>query len=426
MVAIKILITNTNCSWNKGSEALVLSTAFAFEKAYKNNIRFILISSSYEFDLESAKNVGDVDLHICGYPVNESRHRFIRYMCNYAFCILLSVIQRFLFLNKVKLNERFLRAYNEADLVVDLSGDTLADHPGLNGIALLNLLAFCPALILKKPYVVYSQSIGPFKWYSKPLVSFFLRKAKAVLLREKISLEVFRSLEVKNDNVFLQADCAFALEPALPDRVAEIWKLEGLEKVNKPFVGMAVSRLMESLDNNYVSFMAELADYIIEELKVKLIFIPHVASPRGHGFDSDARDTQKKVFERLANKSEAVLVNGDYGARELKGLIGLCDLFVSSYMHAGIAALSSAVPTVVLGWSHKYKGIMAMVGMDNFVFDYKSHNSEQIAIAVKQMWENRADVRLALVEKADFARKSALEAAEIVRQVLEKEGVLLG
>jgi len=208
----------------------------------------------------------------------------------------------------------------------------------------------------------------------------------------------------------------FCLDTAPEKRIKEIMALEGIKRNNKPLVGISLSKLMENLDTNYVPSMAKLIDFIIENLDVEVLFIPHVAHAKSLGADS--RDTQNKVFEKVRNKSSVMVINGDYYPQELKGLISTCDLFIGSYMHACIAALSSCVPSLVLGWAHKFKGIMSLVGMDEFVFDYRTATLEQLEAVVIKLWQQKDALRKMLEEKSAQARKSALEAAIIVKQVL--------
>ena len=53
------------------------------------------------------------------------------------------------------------RAYAEADLVIDLSGDSYRDPPG--GFAFAHHATFLAALATRTPYALVSQSLGPFR-----------------------------------------------------------------------------------------------------------------------------------------------------------------------------------------------------------------------------------------------------------------------
>ena len=62
------------------------------------------------------------------------------------------------------------------------------------------------------------------------------------------------------------------------------------------------------------------------------------------------------VFQIAAGVTAAVEVE-DHTAPELKSIIARCRMFVGARTHATIAAYSSGVPTLVVGYSVKARGI---------------------------------------------------------------------
>lgn len=59
----------------------------------------------------------------------------------------------------------------------------------------------------------------------------------------------------------------------------------------------------------------------------------------------------------------------DLGALQVKRQIGACDLVVSSRYHGAVSALSQAVPCVILGWSHKYRGLARDFGVEGWCLE---------------------------------------------------------
>lgn len=55
--------------------------------------------------------------------------------------------------------------------------------------------------------------------------------------------------------------------------------------------------------------------------------------------------------------NDRIMLIGDHNCMELKGYIARCRFFVGARTHATIAAYSSCVPTLVLGYSVKSRGI---------------------------------------------------------------------
>lgn len=79
--------------------------------------------------------------------------------------------------------------------------------------------------------------------------------------------------------------------------------------------------------------------------------IPHVVWE-----NNDDRKVLRKLYEDLGENERIVLVE-DHTAPELKYIISRCRLFIGARTHATIAAYSSLVPTLVVGYSVKARGI---------------------------------------------------------------------
>jgi len=418
---MKILFTNVNCSINNGSAAQVFSTMKAFASVYKD-AQFGLVSQQlYELDQASAQKYehdSGRTLEIYGYPMDEKpKGRQRLYIYRMGISLLLCFLYRLFSILHISANfllrNVFLSAYKQADLIVDLSGDSFADHMG--GISLINSLGILPAIVLKKPFIIYSQSIGPFRPYSKNIVRFCLKRAKAIILREKISLKVLRSLRVNDGRVSLRPDCAFALDSASDERINSIITEEEIITRNSHLIGISVSRMLEVSNGQYTSIMAKLVDYLAN-FNTQIILVPHAIRPKWLG--SDDRSTARNILDMAQNRARIKVLNGVYDPHELKGVISKCEIFIGCRMHANIAALSLCIPTLAIGWAHKYLGIMSLVGLEEFVFDYQNLEFPELASAAKKLWVERKEIQKRLQERIPDIRKSA-NGATIVKNVLE-------
>ena len=190
-----ILLINTNCSWNKGSAAQVVSTTDALMR-FVPDAKFSLISYCLEQDFEecSKRNIKAV-----GYPAGRlgKQHRRAMAVFSYhlGYSLLRSVIWRIL--NRIGihvpllLNEAYCYEYHKADIVVDISGDSFSDKGARSSINILGILI---ALIMRKPVVIYSQSIGPFIKLMMPLAKMCLNKARLITVREETTCACIHSV----------------------------------------------------------------------------------------------------------------------------------------------------------------------------------------------------------------------------------------
>ena len=81
------------------------------------------------------------------------------------------------------------------------------------------------------------------------------------------------------------------------------------------------------------------------------------------------RSPAREVYEELHDKYHGSLgyLSGVYDQSEIKHIIGQCDFFIGSRMHACIGAVSQNIASVSIAYSNKFRGVMETVGMDEYV-----------------------------------------------------------
>ena len=170
-----------------------------------------------------------------------------------------------------------------------------------------------------------------------------ISKFDLITARESIS---YNALKRVNPNTVLVCDSAFWLN-------AESIKLP-LEYNNKEFVGLNLGPLVEECESipgiarrNY----EKLIEYILSETSFNIMLIPHVVSD-----GNDDRTINEYFWEKYKSSNRLYVVQ-DATCEKIKGYIEKCRLFVGARTHATIAAYSSLVPTLVLGYSVKSIGI---------------------------------------------------------------------
>ena len=169
----------------------------------------------------------------------------------------------------------------------------------------------------------------------------------AITVRESISYEAFVKCGL-GDKAHLVADPAFLLEPEKVD-FPKGWR-EG------QMVGINLSPMILNYTENrekVVESVYALVDYILGNTEMNIVLVPHVRLPV-----TDDMDTLRPIFERYENTGRVLLLD-DYSlsCRQLKGYISACRFFIGARTHSIIAAYSTCVPALALGYSVKAKGI---------------------------------------------------------------------
>jgi polysaccharide pyruvyl transferase WcaK-like protein len=90
-----------------------------------------------------------------------------------------------------------------------------------------------------------------------------------------------------------------------------------------------------------------------------------------------------------AERNRIHLLSSEYGACELKGIIGKCEFFIGSRMHACIAAISQGVPTVAVAYSRKFTGVFDSVGAAEMVLDAWSVSEDDALEMIMQRFLDR-------------------------------------
>lgn len=190
--------------------------------------------------------------------------------------------------------------------------------------------------------VLWGCSIEP-ELLDDPVIAKDISGFDLITARESIS---FQALKRVNQNTVLVSDSAFWLKSVKRPLPA------GFE--NTDIVGINISPLVQCHEKNAGITMKNyerLIEYIISETQMNILLIPHVI------WDHDNDLTvNESLFNRYSSTNRIANLP-DYNCEELKGYISQCKYFVGARTHATIAAYSSIIPTLVLGYSVKSKGI---------------------------------------------------------------------
>ncbi len=164
-------------------------------------------------------------------------------------------------------------------------------------------------------------------------------------VRETLTLENLKAAGI-TDNVVLYPDTAFSLKKTEVKLDEEFFAGNVIGINLSPLLNRFSSRQGMALD----SFI-ELISHILVNTTYKVALIPHVIWAK-----NDDREPLSKIYDHFIDSGRVKLIE-DHNCMELKHIISKCELFVGARTHATIAAYTSKVPTLVVGYSVKALGI---------------------------------------------------------------------
>lgn len=227
-----------------------------------------------------------------------------------------------------------------------------------------------------------------------------------ITVRESLSYE---ALSKVNSNTVLVSDPAFTLERvdlSLPDG----W-------IDGNMIGINASPLIlqnaKSGHLVYEAYKNLIAD-ILETTDCGIALVPHVVWK-----NNDDREPLGRLYQEFENSGRVVLL-GDYNCMELKGYIARCRMFIGARTHATIAAYSTCVPTLVLGYSVKSRGIAKdLFGTyKNYVIPVQDmQNSKELVDGFRWLYANEVKIREHLIEIMPEYIQRAYIARNVVRKL---------
>ena len=304
----------------------------------------------------------------------------------------LALVARTLRLPLFWVRSRGCRTMLDSAVVVDVAGISFADGRGF-AIVVYNALMTGVPLLLGVPVVKAAQALGPFqsmpnKWLA-PLV---LRRVKTVCARGARTREHLDSLG--GINAVDVADLAFSLDEAagLPIEVSS-----ALGSIDSNFIvvmpSAVVRGIFEAKGGDYVTAMASLVSEIRNKTGRSVVIAPHsyrAGLPEGRMNDGPVC---REVASACAGDIQVLGLDADLTAGELRHLVALSSVLVTSRFHAMISGLATSTPTVVVGWSHKYKEVLDDFGLSSLGLDSSAlNNPSEIADVVARVLSTRDEL----------------------------------
>lgn len=209
-----------------------------------------------------------------------------------------------------------------------------------------------------------------------------------ITARESITYDALKNAGVKTD-VVLFPDSAFTL----PTEKREL----PVGFLENDTVGLNISPLVLSCEEGepiLLKAYCRLMEYILENTSMNIALIPHVVWQ-----GNNDNEPIKILHEKYKNTGRVAKVE-DCNATELKGYIARCRFFVGARTHATIAAYSNCVPTLVVGYSVKSRGIAKdLFGTEeNYVRSVKDiRNEEDLVDSFIWLMKNEQNIKAHLV-----------------------------
>ena len=248
------------------------------------------------------------------------------------------------------------------------------------------------------------------KLFEDPAFVRDMQRYSYISARESLTYDMLKRAGLSN--VGLTPDSAFTLEKQmlpLPNGFAE-----------GNTVGINLSPLVvrkETKRGIVMENFVRMIRHILDNTDCSVALIPHVVWR-----DNDDRTVLRQLREAAGCPERVVLIE-DANCMQLKGFISRCRFFIGARTHATIAAYSTCVPTLVLGYSVKSRGIAKdLFGTDeHYVLPVQQlADADAMTEAFCWLMAHERDIRSRLEDVMPDYIRSAGEIREKVNLALER------
>lgn len=253
-----------------------------------------------------------------------------------------------------------------------------------------------------KKLVLWGCSIGSEDLSEKKIKD--LKSFNLILARETLTYDVLTSKGLSN--VKLMADPAFTMikeELPLP---------KGWDKNDT--IGLNFSPLVLKRNPKAMDAIIELIKYILKNTESVIVLTPHVMEEGNDDFE-----LLKKLYDMFIDTNRVILLPNNLTAIQYKGYIARMRFFIGARTHATIAAYSNCVPTMVLGYSIKSRGIAKdLFGEEKLVLGINDiSNTEKLTNGFDELLRYESEIRKTLEKRIPEIKKMSYKGAEYLKEL---------
>lgn len=321
-----------------------------------------------------------------------------------------------------------VRQLRQCRALFDVSG--VSFHDGRLAVVAYNLVCVWPALLLEVPVIRLSQAMGPFGLLLNRLPArMVIERSFHTFARGRHTADYINELGVPPESWSVAGDVAFAYRPEdslseeSSDEVRQLSERLGtVRSGGVDVVALVPSSLVHKKTaeegGDYVQVLRDL----IAELQERGLHVLVMPNATREG-DIASRNNDLVVIDELRTRMDASgggvdresisYVDFDLNTASIRHLLEPCTLLITSRFHAMVAGLALGVPTLVMGWSHKYEEVLEMFGCADYAVDFSEAEHKLVPMAMSLLAE-RDQIRRRILERLPEVVASSTAQFELV------------
>lgn len=304
-----------------------------------------------------------------------------------------------------------LNCLRDTNLFISGGGGLLQDSTGKGWSILYYLGLILGAKIIRVPVMIYAQGIGPVsQQINKKLMRWILNKVDLITVRDNFSKELLENLGVIKPSIYVNSDPSFLLNKKDINCILENYPhiQELMNSDNRPIIGVSVREYKGNRSDLKIMF-AQLADYLIEKYKVKIVFLPFK-------FDDDVQ-VSEEILSLMKNQADILKIKLE--PEELISILSQFSLMIGVRLHSIIFSSMANLPFIAFKYDPKIKNFVAELGLSELLLELDNVSLEKIQEKIEYIRENKDRIKEILSEKVKDLKEKALINNDLVFKLLK-------
>lgn len=296
-----------------------------------------------------------------------------------------------------KIHDNVMKRIKDVDMCLSIGGDNYCygEQPGWYEVDK-------KVKTEGKKLVLWGCSIGEEDISERKLED--LRIFDLIIARETLTYNMLKSRGL--NNVKLSADAAFTMEKEELE-LPKGWR-------DGQTIGLNFSPLILKRNGKSQIAVRELIQHILCTTDFTIALTPHVIQDGNNDYD-----ILSDYYGEFKDTGRVLLLSDKLNAIQYKGYISRMRFFIGARTHATIAAYSSYVPTMVLGYSVKSKGIAKdLFGEEKFVLSIDEiSDCDKLKFMFDEMIREEEELKKLLEQSIPTIKKRSYKAVEYLKEL---------
>ncbi|WP_318372591.1 colanic acid biosynthesis pyruvyl transferase WcaK [Enterobacter sp.] len=265
----------------------------------------------------------------------------------------------------------FVRLLSGYDAIIQVGGSFFVDLYGVPQFE----HALC-TFMAKKPLYMIGHSVGPFQDAQfNQLANYVFGHCDALILRERVSLDLMKKSQINTDKVEQGVDTAWLVDhhdsDFTPSYAVQHWLDVAASQKTVAITLRELAPFDKRLGTTQQAYEKAFAEVVNRILDAGWQVLALSTCTGIDSYNKDDRMVALNLRQHVSDPSRYHVVMDELNDLEMGKIFAACDLTVGTRLHSAIISMNFGTPAIAINYEHKSAGIMQQLGMPEMAIDIR-------------------------------------------------------